>query len=1087
MSVVKSSEALNLLLDRLEDAGKLDDPLEVVAAFEAWAQDTGRPLYPHQREAAEQIILEDRHLIAPTPTGSGKSLIGVAGILWALARGGVAYYTAPLKALVSEKFFDLVDLFGATNVGMVTGDGSVNADAPIICATAEILANQALRWGRSLDVDTVVMDEFHYYGDPERGWAWQAPLLLLPQARFVLMSATLGDTEFLQHDLQRRTGREVAVLESAQRPVPLEMEYRVEPVEKLLVELAHQDKFPAYLVHPSQRAAVEEAERIASFDLDLGLDASQLDRLKAELKTVGFNSAFGKTLRPLLLKGIGIHHAGMLPRYRRLVERLAGMGLLKVISGTDTLGVGINVPIRTVVMASLVKFDGSKERHLNAREFHQVAGRAGRAGFDTVGYVFALAPEWEVENAAALAKAGDDPKRQARVKKKKAPEGRTTWTEGTFKRLVESAPGALSPRWLITHAMVLHTLQRPGDQKENLQALAVDNHNVARFGAEVQERFTANLDEILDSLTTSGIISGDSESGYQLTSDLPESFALNQALAPFALDFLQAFHHGEAGGGDAAHETPADQAKTSKIPTGGSADGTNPARGSAGDSADGTNPTRGSTGGSVDGTTPAGGETPFGEVLDIISVVEAVLDDPAALLRSQERAAKDRVFAELKAAGADYEERQAALEKVTYPRPLEAELGSAFEIYAQANPWAKEFRLMPKSILRDMVETGATFTSYIARLGSAFAEGQLLRYLSDAWRALSQIVPPELRVGRFEEVMEWLQDLIRRVDSSLLDEWKYLENPALRAQASTAGNEAPGEGLERAFGQRVDGSFDWLANPAAARQGLSRVLMPWLDALGGDEFELLARLESQLRARMLAPHETTGGQNENHTGEGETSLSGGKSDPSGAESSLNGAESHLSESRKNLTSGSTIQARGSAILAGLPPVGEAGWDKMLGHFWDTHDFLDTGADGRNRQNFQVFTNPQDFPRLPSQVHEALAQITAKNADSKPGHHRTEPDADSLWLGELTLVDGDQDLDFALYIAIDPLVTPTSNANDRGLAAASTPNATDAGATSGNTRINGGDTPRTGTAGKTAADTRTKPATPAWIPLGLFER
>lgn len=923
-----TNEALNTLLDRLEDTGKLNDPLEVLAGFEAWAESTGRPLYPHQLEAAEHIILEDRHLIAPTPTGSGKSLIGVASILWALARGQVAYYTAPLKALVSEKFFDLVDLFGAANVGMVTGDGAVNAEAPIICATAEILANQALRWGDTLDVDTVVMDEFHYYGDAERGWAWQAPLLLLPKTRFILMSATLGDTTFLQSDLVRRTKREVAVLDSAQRPVPLVMEYRVEPVEKLLVELAHHDQFPAYLVHPSQRAAVEEASRLASLDLDLGMESQQLERLKTEIKTVGFHSAFGKTLRPLLLKGIGIHHAGMLPRYRRLVERLAGLGLLKLISGTDTLGVGINVPIRTVVMTSLVKYDGSKERHLNAREFHQVAGRAGRAGFDTMGYVFALAPQWEVETAAALAKAGDDPKRRAKVKKKHAPEGRATWSEGTFKRLVESEPGALSPRWQINHAMVLSTLQRPGNQAQNLHALAKDNHNVMRFGAQAEARLAKTLTEVLDSLVLSGVIKLGEPTGYELVGDLPQNFALNQTLAPFALDFLQSFHCREEPETTATpHESP--QALD-------------------------------------DDDFPVA--VIFDEVLDVVSVIEAVLDDPPALLRAQERSEKDRIFAELKAAGADYEERQAALEKVTHPRPLESQLNAAFGVYCEENPWAQYFAPMPKSVLRDMIENGETFSSYIARLGSAFAEGQLLRYLSDAWRTLDQVVPAELRTPRFTEIMDWLQDLIRGVDSSLLDEWKYLEHPELRHQTDTADPATNTDGnAERAFGQRADGSFDWPANPSAADRSLGRAVMPWLDAMGGDEFELLARLEHEQRESCL-------GQSE--------------------------------------------------ILRRFPAVGEGGWDTMLGEYWDAHDFMDTGAEGRSKKNFSVYTSAEEI----YQVSQPLMKLV------------NELNNDTLWLGELILVDGEQHHDFGFYLAIDPQVT-----------------------------------------------SQTQPATPAWVPLGLLER
>lgn len=1038
-----ASEALNQLLDRLEDEGKLgtpgtpdpEMPLEVLAGFENWAESTGRALYPHQKEAAEHIILEDRHLIAPTPTGSGKSLIGVAAILWALARGEVAYYTAPLKALVSEKFFDLVDLFGAQNVGMVTGDGSVNADAPIICATAEILANQALRWGEALDVGTVVMDEFHYYGEAERGWAWQAPLLTLPKTRFVLMSATLGDMSFLERDLERRTGREVAVLTSAKRPVPLEMAYRVEPVEKLLVELSHQDKLPAYLVHSSQRAAVEEAQRIASLNLDFGVTDSAREQLANELKTVKFTSAFGRALKPLLAKGIGIHHAGMLPRYRRLVERLAGAGLLKVISGTDTLGVGINVPIRTVIMTSLVKFDGNKERHLNAREFHQIAGRAGRAGFDTIGYVFALAPEWEVENALALARA-KDPKK---AKKKKAPEGRTTWSEGTFNRLVDSEPGALAPHWQINHAMVLNTLQRPGDQEANLRSLADDNHNVMRFGEEARGRFETTLAEILESLTVSGVISGAEQTGtattlhssegtelsgtvptfakqedatpntldeilaagpFQLTAELPEGFALNQTLAPFALDYLGSF--------------------------------------------------------SSEQTAPPAGSDPSGftEILDIISVVEAVLDDPNGILRAQERSEKDRVFAELKAAGVDFDERKAALEKVTYPRPLEKELNAAFEIYTEANPWAKGFRLEPKSIVREMVETGATFTSYIARLGAPYTEGLLLRYLSDAWRALSQIVPEELRSVRFVEVMDWLSDTIRKIDSSLLDEWRFLEDPGLRFEEtdSTSADE-----LERAFGERPDGSFDWEANPAAAENALLKALMPWLEALGGDEFELLARMEKDQRALANATPAVTG--------------------PSGYASL-----GHPSPSPQ------ATQQHPSPLATLIPEVEESGWDKQLGAYWDAHDFMDTGADGRNKRNFRLLTDPDeaDFPRgyanpatpVGSDPSGSVANATTpprlrssampsllehcRDLGSGSQHEvlqaeRSDPpdntDAKNLWLGELTLVDGEDDLDFALFIAVDPTVTLKPE----------TEHSTETGAPSG------------------------LAPTPAWVPLGLFER
>ena len=387
----QTAPALNAMLDVLipaDDPERVPEPEEVYLAFSDWAETTGRPLYPHQDEALSEI-LEGRHVIAATPTGSGKSMIALAAHTVSLARGGRSYYTAPLKALVSEKFFELVRLFGADNVGMVTGDTSINAAAPIICCTAEILANQSLREGEDMDVDCVIMDEFHYYADSQRGWAWQVPLLELSQAQMVLLSATLGDVSFFVRDLRKRTGREVAVIDDAVRPVPLEMEYVVEPIGELLQRLVGQDKAPVYVVHFSQKEAVERATSLLSVDL---VPRSRKAEVVKALGDFRFGGGFGATLSRLLRAGIGVHHAGMLPRYRRLVERLAREGLLSVICGTDTLGVGINVPIRSVVMTSLVKFDGSRERHLTAREFHQIAGRAGRAGFDTRGYVMRLIP-----------------------------------------------------------------------------------------------------------------------------------------------------------------------------------------------------------------------------------------------------------------------------------------------------------------------------------------------------------------------------------------------------------------------------------------------------------------------------------------------------------------------------------------------------------------------------------------------------------------------------------------------------------------------------------------------------------------------
>jgi superfamily II RNA helicase len=182
------------------------DPDTVLDGFNAHVAESGLELYPAQEEAIFELLVGN-HVILNTPTGSGKSLVAAAAHFAALATGRRSIYTAPIKALVSEKFFALCRDFGSDRVGMITGDAAVNPDAPIICCTAEILANWALRSGPHTPVDVAIVDEFHYYGDPQRGWAWQVPLLQLPHTQFLLMSATLGDVEFFRRDLTTRTGR----------------------------------------------------------------------------------------------------------------------------------------------------------------------------------------------------------------------------------------------------------------------------------------------------------------------------------------------------------------------------------------------------------------------------------------------------------------------------------------------------------------------------------------------------------------------------------------------------------------------------------------------------------------------------------------------------------------------------------------------------------------------------------------------------------------------------------------------------------------------------------------------------------------
>ena len=785
----QTAPALNAMLDALipaDDPERVPEPEEVYLAFSSWAETTGRPLYPHQDEALSEI-LEGRHVIAATPTGSGKSMIALAAHTVSLARGGRSYYTAPLKALVSEKFFELVRLFGADNVGMVTGDTSINAAAPIICCTAEILANQSLREGEDMDVDCVIMDEFHYYADPQRGWAWQVPLLELPQAQMVLLSATLGDVSFFVRDLRKRTGREVAVVDDAVRPVPLEMEYVVEPIGELLQRLVGQDKAPVYIVHFSQKEAVERATSLLSVDL---VPKSRKAEVVEALGDFRFGGGFGATLSRLLRAGIGVHHAGMLPRYRRLVERLAREGLLSVICGTDTLGVGINVPIRSVVMTSLVKFDGSKERHLTAREFHQIAGRAGRAGFDTRGYVFVQAPEHVIENAKALAKAGDDERKRRKIVRKKAPEGRVNWTDKTFERLRDAAPETLTSQFQVTTTMVLNLMERAGDPVAAMAGLLERAHE-----PEAQRRrHVRRALEIYLSLRTAGVLThvssaqaaADGRPRLRLAVNLPADFALNQPLAPFALAAMDLLNV----------EAPE-------------------------------------------------------HTVDVVSVVEATLDDPRPLLYAQQRAARGEAIAAMKAEGMDYEERMAALEEVTWPQPLAELLSPALEMYKQANPWIAEHELAPKSVVREMVENAMTFSDLISRYDLGRSEGVVLRYLTDAYRALRQVVPEEHRTPEVTELIDWLGALVRAVDSSLLDEWEALG----QAQAGKAGEMAgllegdrpvadDSTGVERAFGADEDGTVAFTRNRHAFRVAVRREMFRRVELMARDDVEALGRLDA---------------------------------------------------------------------------------------------------------------------------------------------------------------------------------------------------------------------------------------------------
>jgi superfamily II RNA helicase len=680
------------------------DPDSLFEAFAGWAKERGFSLYPHQEEALIEIV-SGANVILSTPTGSGKSLVAAGAHFAAIAEGRTTFYTAPIKALVSEKFFALCDMFGPANVGMMTGDASVNEDAPIVCCTAEILANIALREGADADVGQVVMDEFHFYADPERGWAWQVPLIELPQAQFVLMSATLGDVTRFEADLTRRTGRPTAVIAHTDRPVPLLFEYVTTPLHETLEELLSTRQAPVYVVHFTQAAALERAQALMSVNV---CSRAEKDAIATAIGGFRFTAGFGKVLSRLVRHGIGVHHAGMLPKYRRLVETLAQAGLLKVICGTDTLGVGINIPIRTVLFTGLSKYDGTKVRLLQAREFHQIAGRAGRAGYDTLGTVVVQAPEHVVENEKALAKAGDDPKKRRKVVRKKPPEGSIGWGRPTFERLETAEPEMLRSSFGVSHALLLNVIARGGDVFAAMRHLLTDNHE----DDAARRRHIRRAIAIYRALLAAGVVERDPDGQIRLTGDLQIDFALNQPLSPFALAAIEL----------------------------------------------------------LDRDSPS-------YALDVLSVIESTLDNPRQVLSAQQFKARGEAVAAMKADGIEYEARMELLDEVTYPKPLAELLDAAYEMYRRGHPWVADHELAPKSVVRDMYERAMTFVEYVSFYGLSRSEGLVLRYLADAYKALRQTVPEDAKTEELVDIIEWLGELVRQVDSSLIDEWERLRNP----------------------------------------------------------------------------------------------------------------------------------------------------------------------------------------------------------------------------------------------------------------------------------------------------------------------
>ncbi|KAB2666114.1 MAG: DUF3516 domain-containing protein, partial [Verrucomicrobia bacterium] len=604
----------------------------------------------------------------------------------------------------------------------------------------------------------VVVDEFHYYSDRERGVAWQVPLLTLEKSRFLLMSATLGDTGFFEGELKRLTGRETTTVSGRDRPVPLEFTYCETALAQTLERLVTEGKGPVYVVHFTQADAAESAQDFTSINV---ATREEKAAIAAALEGARFTSPYGPEIRRWLKHGIGLHHAGLLPKYRILVEQLAQKGLLKVICGTDTLGVGINVPIRTVLFTRLCKFDGQKTAILAARDFHQIAGRAGRKGFDDVGYVVAQAPEHVVENLKLEGKAARDGKKI--VRRKPPDRNFVNWDRGTFERLQTAPPERLQSRFAVSHAMLLNVLARPGDGCRAMRDLIRRCHD----SPNARRNHVRRAWQLFRSLLERRIVElAPPEAGaakFRVNVELPEAFSLDHTLSLYLLDTLAL----------------------------------------------------------LDRAAPD-------YAFDLLTLVESILEDPDVVLRRQLDRIKGEKVAELKAAGVEYDQRMEELEKLEYPKPKREFVYETFNAFAAKHPWIGQENIRPKSIVREMFESYWSFSDYIKRYELQRAEGVLLRHVTAVYKVLRQTLPEAAKTEPIQEMESYLKAMIRQVDSSLLDEWERLKDPAKPVAAGSVPEVRP-PGAEEAD---KDCTRDEKAFFAAVR---SRVFA-FVRALADDDF-----------------------------------------------------------------------------------------------------------------------------------------------------------------------------------------------------------------------------------------------------------
>lgn len=456
-----------------------DDPIDREQLWEEYVEQVPYELYPVQQEAILQWFTAPQGIMVSAPTGTGKTLIAEAAVYEALRTGQRMYYTTPLIALTDQKLDELQASaerwgFSRDDVGLVTGNRRVNPDAPVLVVVAEILLNRLMH-PEAFDfssVASIVMDEFHSFNEPERGVVWELSLALLPQhVRTMLLSATVGNAYEFCSWLRTKHNRTIELVASTDRKVPLEFHWieeslLTEHVEWMFEGNAEARRTPALLFCFNREECWSVAQELKGRRL---VDDATQKRLSQRLDTFDLSRGAGPTLKQLLIRGVGVHHAGVLPRYRRLVETLFQEKLLSVTVCTETLAAGINLPARSVVLPSLVKGPPNKKTVIEASAAHQMFGRAGRPQFDDRGYVYALAHEDDVQLLRWKQKYDQIPEdtkdpnliRAKKALKKKMPRRRETetyWTQEQFEKLRDAPPGRLGSRGGIPWRLLAYLL-----------------------------------------------------------------------------------------------------------------------------------------------------------------------------------------------------------------------------------------------------------------------------------------------------------------------------------------------------------------------------------------------------------------------------------------------------------------------------------------------------------------------------------------------------------------------------------------------------------------------------------------------------